>query len=144
MSSPASSSSGLKRHCCCVTTSSSGKHVVHGTATEMEPAANRGGFRRREASVSTSCGRLREVEPGVDDGVGVQGHRLDPLLDEPLRQVGMVAGALATDAHVLPAFETRLDGHLEYGEHRRIALVEARRDQAGVAVQAKHQLSHVV
>ena len=44
----------------------------------------------------------------------------------------------------LPCLLAGLDGQLEHVQHRRVALVEAAGDQAGVAVDAQGQLGHVV
>jgi hypothetical protein len=78
-----------------------------------------------------------EAEPGVDDGVGVQRHGLDPLLHQPLDQVGVVGRALAADADILAAGLAGLDGGGEHELDGWVAFVEAGGDQRGVAVQTE-------
>ena len=66
----------------------------------------RGCSRRPIRGAAASRGRLsafwpREEQPGLDDGVGIERHALDALLDQPAREVGMIGRALAADADVL-------------------------------------------
>src|SRR5690606_25720897 len=87
---------------------------------------------------------LGQSQPGIDHGVGIQRHRLDALLHQPLGQVRMVGRALATDADVLALGTGGGDGHGQQLLHRRVALVEQAGDDARVAVQAQGQLGQVV
>src|SRR6202163_4083573 len=78
---------------------------------------------------------LCQREPGIDDGVRVQGNTLDVLLDQPLRKLRIVRRTLAADASILARLSARGDGHRQHRLHRVVAFVEARRNGAsGVAV----------
>src|SRR4051812_46195216 len=66
---------------------------------------------------------LGEVEPGLDDGVGVEGEALDALFHQPLREVRVIGGALAADPDVLTRFAAGLDRQMQHVLHRGIALV---------------------
>ena len=70
---------------------------------------------------------------------------LDPLLDQPLRKVGMVRRTLSADAAIAAVAPARVDRHCEHRLDRLVALVERGRDRpAGVAVHAQCQLRQVV
>src|SRR5690348_364782 len=77
---------------------------------ELTPILARGGrCRHRPASWESAGLLLRELEPGIDDGVGVQRHRFDALVHQPLGEVRVVARALAADADVLALRARGLD-----------------------------------
>ncbi len=103
-----------------------------------------GSARRPPPALPPAVDQPAQALPGVDDGVGVERHGVDALLEQPLGEVGVVAGALAADADVLAARLAGRDGGAEHELHGRVALVEAGGHQGGVAVQAQGQLGHVV
>src|SRR3954470_25001331 len=72
---------------------------------------------------------LGQPEPGLDDRVGVEAHRLDALLEEPLGGVGVVRGALAADADVLVEVAAGRDRARQQLQHGGVALVEAVGDE---------------
>ena len=55
---------------------------------------------------------------------GFSDMRLDALIQQPLGEVGVVAGALAADADVLAPGLAGLDRHAEHELDGRVALVE--------------------
>ncbi len=58
-------------------------------------------------------GLAGEVQPGLDDGVRVQRHALDALVEQPARQVGVIRRALAANADVLAVLPACRDRHRE-------------------------------
>src|SRR3712207_3602702 len=79
------------------------------------------------------CG---EGAPGFANGAACEPRGADPLPPQPPGQGGLVGRPLTADADVLAPRQTGLYGHLQDGEHGRIALVEAAGDQARGAVEA--------
>src|SRR6187549_2423421 len=67
---------------------------------------------------------FREVKPRLDYRIRVEGHGFYASLHQPLREIRIVAGALAADAHVLVGLAARLDREVQHSLHRRVALVE--------------------
>ena len=84
---------------------------------------------------------LRHAEP-VGDLVEVG----DALVRQPLREVGVVAGALPADAHVLALRLASGYGAPQQSLHGRIALIEVDRQQlqAGISVQPQRELGKIV
>mmetsp|Transcript_5226 Transcript_5226/g.12433 ORF Transcript_5226/g.12433 Transcript_5226/m.12433 type:complete len:481 (+) Transcript_5226:192-1634(+) len=87
---------------------------------------------------------LAQELPGRDDGVGVQGHRVDALVHEPLSQVRVVRRALAADADVFALGLGGFDQSLQTLHDSWIPFVEVLCNQAGITVQAQRQLRKVV
>src|SRR5436190_19648490 len=80
-------------------------------------------------------------EPGLDDRIGVERDALDLLLDQPLREVGMIGGSLPADARILAGLAAGGDRHREHRLHRIVTLIEGRRDRAsGVAIDGEREL----
>src|SRR4029453_8057632 len=88
-------------------------------------------------------GELAEAEPGFDDGVGVEGHGVDALLEQPFGQIWVVAGTLAADTDVFASGLAGFDRSADHEFDRGVAFVEASGDQGGIAVQPESELSHV-
>ena len=79
----------------------------------------------RSASFQTvSAASVGQLLPGVDHAVRIERNRLDALVRQPLREVRMVAGALAADADVLALACAGRDGAAAAGLDGRVALVE--------------------
>ncbi len=87
---------------------------------------------------------LGQIEPGIDHGIRVERHRIDPLLHQPGGEVGVIRRPLAADPHILAGLAGSLDGHGQQRFDRFVALVEQVGDQARVPVQSKGELGHVV
>ena len=100
--------------------------------------------RRLPDGLSGRPGELAEAKPGFDDGVGVERHRVDALLEQPFGQIWVVAGALAQVPTYLPRALHAFDRGADHEFDRGVAFVEAGGDQGGVAVQPESELGHVV
>ena len=66
------------------------------------------------------------------------------MVQQPVGEVGVVAGSLAADSYVLPAGPAGLDRAADQELDGGVALVEAGGDQAGVAIQTQGELGQVV
>ncbi len=87
---------------------------------------------------------LGQIEPGVDHGIGVERHGIDPLLDQPGGEVRVIGRPLAADPHVLARLAGGGDGHGQQRLDRFVALVEQVGDEPGVPIQPQGQLGHVI
>jgi hypothetical protein len=65
-----------------------------------------------------------EKNPGLDDGVGVEGNAVDALVQEPHREIRIVGRTLAADPDVFPLFFADFDRAVEEPFHRVVSLVE--------------------
>src|SRR4051812_44806273 len=90
------------------------------SGSPIRRSSHQRGMRRARDYLVRQCGSARQPLPGVDHAVRVQGDRRDAFIEQPLREIRVVAGPLAADAHVLAmllargdrAREHRLDGRI--------------------------------
>ena len=75
---------------------------------------------------------------------GIQRDAIDPLVDEPAGEIGMIRRPLSADTDIFPLFPAGFNGHFEQHAHGFVALIEEVGDQRRVAVQAQRQLGHIV
>src|SRR5690606_38063915 len=68
------------------------------------------------ACLNADClsGTSGQALPGLDNRVGVERHRQNTLVTQPLGQIGVVAGPLTADTHVLACGQASLDGAVEH------------------------------
>src|SRR5690606_21143438 len=65
---------------------------------------------------------LRQALPGIHHSIGIQRNRPNALIAQPLSQIGVIAGALTANAHILARLQTRLDGTRQHELHSWITL----------------------
>src|SRR5688500_20407747 len=97
-----------------------------------------GGTGNRRGALSTrASGRLDfrsvgQVQPRLDDRIGIERQAVDALVDEPAREIRVVGRALAADADVPAGIPAGLDRHRQQRLDRRVTLVEERGDDRRV------------
>src|SRR5581483_12159440 len=79
---------------------------------------------RRTRAPGRGLRLLGEIEPGFDHRVGIERDRLDAFLEEPAREIRVIAGTLAADADVLLLLAAGRDRHVQERLDRVVALVE--------------------
>merc|ERR1719282_1063757 len=68
-------------------------------------------------------------QPSGNDAVRIQRNRINAFVHEPLRELRLVRGPLATDAHVLALLLGSLDQHGQALHHCWVLLIEVLRNK---------------
>mmetsp|Transcript_30253 Transcript_30253/g.66545 ORF Transcript_30253/g.66545 Transcript_30253/m.66545 type:complete len:360 (+) Transcript_30253:41-1120(+) len=87
---------------------------------------------------------LPQEHVGGNDRVWIERHGIDALLHQPLGQVRVVRGALATDSNILALGLRCLYQGFKALHDSRVPLVEVLGHQARVAIKTKRQLGQIV
>ncbi len=99
-------------------------------------------MQRRRSTAARFC--FQDDERGFQHRVGIERDAIDALLDEELRELGVVARSLPADADFAALRATGRDDLGDHLFHCGIPFIENGRDDFAVAVHAEDELREVV